>query len=345
MTGVRTWGLLIAAAAIVLISGCEGSHVAMTDNNLTPPPWEHSQALSVMEVEPGEPRWRDIGDELYSPQFRGSFRYGEGGGTVLVKWQERGSTLRGQLTAHSLKSNFAYQIKLMGLEGIRGIEEAANKGNALAWSSYQLGRLGRWWCENCHWNVSDQDLRSHLDQGHIATGYLLFDWFVADAEGDATAQFALDSSYHVLWKLSQRDRGANDTPARLHGLRRGSYAYPQEVVGSEESMALYGEWEPTRPLPGQARLPAGQYEVAFNVTEESFHADASVPSGGFWAQVLEAPISFTVTSGGQVAGLATRAKGQASSVGRKARLATATMLRRPWSWLRGRLEWGQEMRE
>jgi hypothetical protein len=151
-------------------------------------------------------------------------------------------------------------------------------------------------------------------------GYLLFDWLVTDVEGNATAQFALDSSYHVLWKLSQRDPGPNDSAPRAYTLRRGSYGYPAEAQGTEDAVSLYAEWEPTRPLPGSASLPTGQYEVFLNLTEESFHSDASIPQGGLWAQVLRGPIVFTVTGA------------QAAATHRG---MTLSAFQAPWSWLRG----------
>ena len=45
------------------------------------------------------------------------------------------------------------------------------------------------------------------------------------------------------------------------------------------------------------RLPPGNYRVLINLTEESFHANQKTRGGGggFWAEVLGAPIQFAIT--------------------------------------------------
>jgi len=42
------------------------------------------------------------------------------------------------------------------------------------------------------------------------TGYLVFDYFITDENGDAIVSFETDSSYHVLWKTSQWTRTAQN---------------------------------------------------------------------------------------------------------------------------------------
>ncbi len=258
------------------------------------------QVLRPMQVpEPKYLRWRDIGDAMYSNDFRDSFDYAhQPGPRVTVGYQRTAETLRGHIEARGLKPWFAYQLKLVGTRGLAAPGEQGNTGDAALWSSYQLGRLGRWWCEECEWNVSDEDLRAHLLQGHTVKGYLLFDWFVTDARGDCDHDFSLDSSLHVLWRVGQRDRGPKDSAPRWYGVTRSAYAYPKGVETHTEQVGLYSEWEPARPPIGSVRLPPGEYHVRLNLTEESFHANLSeentLEGGGLWAWVLEGDLQFQV---------------------------------------------------
>lgn len=248
--------------------------------------------------DPGYLRWRDVGDVTYSEQFRDRFAYeGTPSRRVTLSYEPTGETLRGTLEARGLKPWFAYQLKLVGAAGIRGTSETANSASVETWSSYRLGRLGRWWCEHCYWNLSDQEVRQHLRQGHTVKGYVLFDWLVTDGEGNCTHEFALDRSLHVLWRVGQRDRERNDSPRRWYELVRGGYGYAPEQQGTSEEVGLYGEWEPGRARIGLLRLPIGEYSVRLNLTEESFHANLNedVEAGGLWAWVLDGGLQFTVS--------------------------------------------------
>lgn len=258
-----------------------------------------SQTLEPLPVAESDLRWRDIADELYADEFQAGFSYlGTETSYVTVSYEASAPTLSGTVNAYSLKPWFAYQMKLEGKAGILGADEASNQGDPLAWSSYQLGRAGRWWCEDCNWNVSDGELQSHLDQGHTVIGYLLFDWFVTNGSGDAVHGFGLDSSFHVLWKSTQRRPRGQDSALRTYELLgRGPDAYPTQIA--DTSVTVYAEWERTRPKPGQVQLAAGEYDVKLNLTEESFHANLTYPleEGGFWAQVLAGDLQFEVTGG------------------------------------------------
>ncbi len=258
------------------------------------------QALVVRP--PQRDRWRDAADAPYSDEFRSAFSYANGAATgVEVRYERVADTLGGVVRAMGLKPGMAYQLKLVGLEPVAGASEAANAGDPRWWSSWQLGRIGRWWCEACGWNVLDADLAKHVADGHSVSGYLLFDWFVTDARGDAKQPFALDSSLHVLWRVGQRDRGANDSPPRWYTLERDAHFYRPPLAGTQEQVGIFAEWEPDRPKRGELRLPAGSYEVGLNVTEESFHAnlgeDRALEGGGFWAWVLQSELRFEVSGG------------------------------------------------
>lgn len=256
--------------------------------------------LRALTVEPPQAeRWRDLADVAYSDAWRERFDYADRAAhRAQVHYESPAPTLRGALIAHALKPNLAYQLKLVGLSPLRGPGERANAGDVRAWSSWQLGRVGRWWCADCAWNVSDVDLAAHVVEGHAVRGYLLFDWFVTDGEGNARHEFALDSSLHVLWRVGQRERAPEDTPPRWYRLERDAAVYPPPAAGVAQDAGVFGEWEPGRPPLGRVRLPAGEYEVGLNLTEETFHAnlgeERALEGGGFWPWVLEAELRFEI---------------------------------------------------
>ncbi len=293
--------VLLAAAVVVVGLRCSARSRGPADEAAVIIMQEATRTtMRPMEVAPPQrERWRDIAGAAYSEEFRAGFDYSDTQAhRVEVSYQPEAPTLTGVVTARGLKPWFAYQLKLVGTRGVLGPAEADNVDDAAAWSSWQLGRLGRWWCDDCHWNVADADLAQHLANGHTVRGYLLFDWFVTDAAGDAVHQFALDSSLHVLWRVGQRDRAARDSAPRWYAIERGDYAYPPDLVGVTAQVGLFAEWEPDRPAIGELRLPPGEYRVALNLTEESFHDnmddERALEGGGFWAWVLEAELGFEV---------------------------------------------------
>ena len=207
--------------------------------------------------------------------------------------------LSGTLTATRLKPNFAYQMKLVGSKNVTSLRLPADaKTDPEGWASWQLGRKGRWWCVTDEWNVSDADLSSHIRRGHTVVGYVLFDFFLTDANGNATKPFTLNSTYHVLWRTSRRTRTTRDSAVVRLNIERGAWGHDQATPQPGGTVGVFAEHEPNRPAPEQVKLPSGGYPVVLNITEESFHDNLSnsVPEGGFWAQVLEAPITFTDTS-------------------------------------------------
>lgn len=248
---------------------------------------------------PQQERWRDIADVAYRDDWREAFDYADTDAhRVELHYESAADTLRGRLIARGLKPSFAYQLKLVGLEPVLGAAEVDNAGDERAWSSWALGQVGRWWCEDCQWNVPDADLASHVGECHAVHGYLLFDWFVTDDSGDADHPFAVDSSLHVLWRVGQRERGRNDTPPRWYTVERPASVYPVNAASTKQQVGLFGEWEPDRPWIGEARLAPGAYHVGMNLTEESFHAnmdeERALEDGGFWAWVLQSELQFEV---------------------------------------------------
>jgi hypothetical protein len=253
-------------------------------------------------VRPQDLRYRDIADQRYGPSFTRYYRYSSQAPRLALTRQDDPQVPSGHLRVSRLKPNFAYQLKLVGRAGVHGPDEWDNLCDPPAWASYQLGHHGRWWCEQCWWNTYDGDVSYHLRRGHKVVGYILFDWFVTDARGEAELDFAARSSHHVLWKTSQHPPASHDSKPRTYDLRRGAYAYAGTRRQRQDRVTLFAEWEPGRCLPGRLVLPAGRYDVKLNLTEESFHS-GSTTGGGNWAQVLEAPFSFTLTDPGAPEGL------------------------------------------
>jgi len=252
--------------------------------------------LRPMPVEePMQPRWRDVADVAYARDFREEFSYDAC--EVRVEYEACARTLKGWLRARGLKPWFVYQIKLVGAAPVLGPDETDNV-DMESWSSWQLGRMGRWWCHDCDWNVSDAELGEHLSKGHEVRGYLLFDWLITDGQGECDHQFWMDRSLHVLWKVGQRDRGEHDSAPRWYGIERGEYGYESGDVGGGGEEAVFGEWEPARATVGKLGVPAGEYRVRMNLTEETWHSnlgDRTQELGGHWAWVLDGDLQFTVS--------------------------------------------------
>jgi hypothetical protein len=268
---------LTIAASFVVCGSCLATEVNVT---LCP--------IGDVTTWPDTPfRWKDIADNLYATSYMDSFDYGSP--LVTVSFYETGGTFAGSITGEGLKPNFAYQMKLVGkpesdtLWGDTGDD----------WSNEQIGYTGRWWRKQPNpGNTNDADYETHKDDpNYIFEGYLLFSYFVTDENGDIAQDFYLDSSFHVLWKTSQRAPSANDSDPTTHTL--DSFippAYDQSYDSTEVS--LYAEWESGRALPGEATLTPGAYDVRFILTEESFHQSGL---GGYWAAALGGnPVQFAV---------------------------------------------------
>lgn len=228
-------------------------------------------------------RWMDIADNVYRISYRDPesttyFTYNQP--NVTLTYNDTSNTFSGILTATGLKPNFAYQMKLVGLPG------------TYDWANEQIGYAGRWWRQEPNPNnTDDSDYKAHNDDpNYVFQGYLLFDFFVTDEQGDATVNFSADSSYHVLWKTSQRTWTSSDGPitTTIFDPSIGTFYdtdYPQATVD------IYAEWEPGRALSGELVLTPGEYDCQFILTEESFHQSGL---GGYWASAIGGDVTFTV---------------------------------------------------
>ena len=251
----------------------------------------------------GNYRWLDVADQTYSGIYQNSYNYTEA--CVSISYESVGDVFQGSLVAANLKPNFAYQIKLAGINGTLENEI--------------IGLSGRWWQEEwdgSKWtngqNLNNKgdgsspnpndllyfDRRDEKYSGQIDpdglnpeglkyrfTGYLVLDYFITDESGNATLHFATNSSYHVLWKTTQRSRTALDGPVKTATFSTDpmqSTAY--DIDYGETTVAIFGEWE---------RLPVGGISPGFDdnltaqlfITEESFHGSGGQLAGG-WAAAM-----------------------------------------------------------
>lgn len=228
-------------------------------------------------------RWLDCLGQPYSEDFRKSFSYADA--QVEVRFRRRAPVFEGTLCGRGLKPNFAYQIKLVGLPPAQW----GRKGHAA--SNRALGDSGRWWRPgptggNAYFLDEAKDKEG-------MEGYLIFGYFVTDAEGKANVAFRADSSFHVLWKVSQWKPSAGDSTPTTHKVaaEAGRLGYDRTFPPGE--FALYAEAQAGRPPVGQVRLPPGDYRCFFLLTEESFH-DYYNELGGDWAAALAALVAFTI---------------------------------------------------
>ena len=211
------------------------------------------------------------------------------------------------MTAVNLKPNFAYQLKLAGNPDV---DAGANE---------HIGLAGRWWQEQ--WNgsawVNGQNLNNKGDGSSPSpnddlyfarrdipeassptgllykfTGYLVFDYFITDENGDAIVSFETNSSYHVLWKTSQRTWTASDGPIKTHTFDVDPATSPAyDTDYGESSVSIFGEWE--RLPVGGIFLQPGDYIAELILTEESFHGSGGTFAGN-WAAAMGANIEFSV---------------------------------------------------
>lgn len=233
--------------------------------------------------DPACERWCDIAGNYYSTEFITQFSYetgGDSGPQVLVEVRPRGSTLCGRLEARRLKPNFTYQIKLRGDYSDAASHEA-------------IGYAGRWRLPGVDTNYTDRDYESYPEKEDIES-YILFDFFVTDARGDAVRELALDSSLHVLWNADRQDYYGEDidvVSAWVDASSRSLYSRPKHTPTIE---LLWAEREAARYQRADQRtqLPPGRYRAELALTEESFHSCDN--DGGYWATVFALPIEFEI---------------------------------------------------
>jgi len=250
----------------------------------------------------GDYRWMDTANQYYSVNYRNSYNYTQA--SVRVKYNDICESFHGTLHATNLKPNFAYQIKMVGFSGTPSNEAIGLAGrwwqeewNGTAWSNGQnLNNKGNGSSPNpndilyyARRNITN--LTSPTGLKYRYTGYLVFDYFLTDEYGNATLNFEANSSYHVLWKTSQRTRAVDDGPLKSitfdANISSPAYDtdYPLQTVG------LFGEWE--RLPVGGVYLQSGEYSIQLMLTEESFHGDGGQYAGN-WAAAMGQMVVFAI---------------------------------------------------
>jgi hypothetical protein len=259
------------------------------------------KTINLTDIPTGDYRWRDVADQLYSQSYQTSYHYTQA--TVKITYDAVGTSLRGTLEATNLKPNFAYQLKLAGFPGTPDNEH--------------IGLAGRWWQEE--WNgsawSSGQNLNNKGDGSSPSpndttyfqrrdivnttsptglkyryTGYLVFDYFITDENGNAVLNFETNSSYHVLWKTSQRSATISDGPEKSWSFD----PYPSVAYDTNyppQTVNIFGEWE--RLPVGGVLLQVGDYLAQIILTEESFHGSGGTYAGN-WAAAMGGEIDFSL---------------------------------------------------
>jgi hypothetical protein len=247
----------------------------------------------------------DIANQLYNESYRNNYNYSQA--NVNITYEAVASTLHGAFNATNLKPNFAYQLKLRGFPGTIANEH--------------IGLAGRWWQEEWNgveWsngqnlnnkgdgtspNPNDIDYFARRDivdpstptgLQYRYTGYLVFNYFITDENGNAVLNFEANSSYHVLWKTTQRARTVDDGPLKSSTFDADlSGAYP-DTGGDDypnQTVSIFGEWE-RKPV-GGVYLDPGEYDAQMILTEESFHGDGGTYAG-LWATATVTDIQFII---------------------------------------------------
>jgi len=260
--------LLLLISVLSLAAGAMPGHAAV------------GQLTEIGGVSASSLRWWDVASNVYDTAYSDTYTYGDA--TVTLTYGTGGDpvTLAGHLSAVNLKPNFAYQMKLEG----KPTGQWGDDGNDAANES--IGFLGRWWrAQPSPGLSSDADyLAHHTDPAYIFVGFLLFDFFITDAAGDAEVDFAIDSSLHVLATDAQGTPGPCDHPYKwwtVQGLSTDP-AYATDVGPTD--VGVYGQHESGRPCYGEAVLDTGPFACRFILTEESFHQSGT--GSGDWASVM-----------------------------------------------------------
>ncbi|MBN2455753.1 MAG: hypothetical protein JXB29_04315 [Sedimentisphaerales bacterium] len=256
----------------------------------------------------GNYRWMDSADQVYAYSYQISYNYTQA--SVHIDYYTKTPMLHGTLTAANMKPNFTYQLKLIG-------DSEEDFG-----SNESLGLTGRWWQEIWGWhdiyggiwmnggnlnnkgdgsspNPNDEVYYAHRDIEDLSSptglhyrysAYRVLDYFITDANGDASFDFVADSSYHVIFKTSQRspdDVNDGHVVSSTFDADISSTAYDTDY--GEQTVGIFGEWE--RLPMGGLNLIAGTYNVKFLLTEESFHGSGLA---GGWAAAMAGDAAFTI---------------------------------------------------
>jgi len=254
--------------------------------------------FTLSPINGGQFRLKDVTGHHYGYDFSNAYAYKNAQVKITLDDAQR-LYIAGTVQAAGLKPNFAYQIKLAGRNSKLANVVSGSTAAPDDATNERLGYLGRWWRVYPNpANSSDSDYNANKDDPSYAySAYLIIAFFLTDDQGNATLHFEGNNSFHVLWRTDQRQHSTNDGPVFTATIPAtdGNFAYDSGSATPAVPIGLYGEWEPTRALPGKMIMTGGHYACDFILTEESFH-DVGVDAGN-WTAALGAPIEFDITSG------------------------------------------------
>jgi len=245
-------------------------------------------------------RFKDALGQAFSNAYVGSYTYSSASVKISLDTTNN-SFLSGTVLGSGLKPNFAYQLKVSGRPSKMATtpEELAAADDA---TNERLGKLGRWWRQTpSPGNSNDADYEANKNKpDYIYQGYLIIGFFVTDETGAVNMAFSGNNSFHVLWRVDQRPPSASDGAGAAYTLTAtaGNSAY--DVALGARPFTLYGEWEPSRALPGQLQMPAADYRAMLMLTEESFHD--TTPLSGNWNAAMSAALNVTLPTSGTPGG-------------------------------------------
>jgi predicted ribosomally synthesized peptide with SipW-like signal peptide len=222
----------------------------------------------------------ELGDDV-SNQYGYNIDYSQADVNFTYNTPASGK-LSGTITASGLKPYATYQVKFIGKPICAG-----SGGNDLA--NEYVGYKGRWTCVSGATCTGDALARNRTDAQYEANkisgteciaGYLVWDYFTADASGNVAKVVEADNSYHVLFANGGLCNSTDNSHlAYLDSANPTVKFCPAGDVG--------GQTEPGRLSCGAMTLNPGVYDLQMALTEESFHQ-------GSWATVLKKDINFTI---------------------------------------------------
>lgn len=175
--------------------------------------------------------------------------------------------------------------------------------NGVAWSSganlnnkgSANGGLGQWPSPNDVVYVERRDIpepTSPTGRLYRYMAYRPFEYFITDHAGDAEFDFRVDSTYHVLFKTTQRTPDSYDGRILTCTYSVDPALDPAyDTPLAETRVQVFGEWE-RLPI-GHVPLLPGVYDCDIMLTEESFHGTDGAFSGS-WAPAVRARIAFRI---------------------------------------------------
>jgi len=267
------------------------------------------------------PRQWDAGNRQFNAFVDGPQVFSYQNASVVVSYEPGQATsyFSGTINATGLKPNFWYQMKLAGKPkyGSRGWGDS---GDDVA--NANIGYAGRWWGDEVsrQWNI-DSDTEYENTYGSVADpalkktvyGYIYMAGFLTDENGSYGGPINGSRSCHVTWQdwqsaignknavaLDSRYLSSNSSYGYGYNFDSGSSGATNPVL-IHNPVKLWYEYEAragrirrnTVQLPDgtyQVKLPAGNYNCRFLLTEESFHNNfgggTDNDNGGFWHTVL-----------------------------------------------------------